>query len=66
MGSDDQANNNIKNNAPDFSKLLSREQREKIKGYKTNIIPYIVPNYSFVKERNVVMAIYKKKNNIKK
>ena len=66
MGSDDQANNNIKNNAPDFSKLLSREQREKIKGYKTNIIPYIVPNYSFVKERNVVMAIYKKENNIKK
>lgn len=66
MGSDDQANNNIKNNAPDFSKLLSREQREKIKGYKTNIIPYIVPNYSFIKERNVVMVIYKKENNIKK
>jgi len=66
MGSDDQANNNIKNTAPDFSKLLSREQREKIKGYKTNIIPYIVPNYSFIKERNVVMVIYKKENNIKK
>ena len=37
MGSDDQANNNIKNNAPDFSKLLSREQREKIKGYRQYI-----------------------------
>jgi hypothetical protein len=46
--------------------LLSREQREKIKGYKTNNIPYIVPNYSFVKERTVVMAIYKKVKNIKK
>jgi hypothetical protein len=66
MGSDDQPKNNIKNTAPNFSKLLSREQREKIKGYKANNIPYIVPNYSFVKERHVVMAIYKKKENSKK
>ena len=66
IGSDDQAKKNIKNTAPNFSKLLSREQREKIKGYKTNNISYIVPNYSFVKERTVVMAIYKKVKNIKK
>ena len=66
IGSDDEVKNNIKISAPDFSKLLSREQREKVKGHKTNNISYIVPNYSYVKERPIVMAIYKKEKNIKK
>ena len=50
----------IKNNAPDFSKILSRDQVEKVKGHKSYEIPLIVPNYSLVRERSLTMTIYKK------
>ena len=53
-----------RNRAVDFKKVISREKVEKVKGYKPNNIPYIIPNYSLVEERNVVMAIYKNKKKL--
>ena len=58
--------NNTKINAPDFNKFLSREQIDKIKEDKLYKIPFIIPNYTLVRERPLVMAIYKKNINIKK
>ena len=52
-------NKNYKN-TPDFSKSLSREQREKPKMKKINAIPFISPNYSLVRERPLIMTVYKK------
>ena len=48
------------NRAPDFRKTISREQREKAKGFKTNAIPFVMPNYSLVRERALTMAVYDK------
>ena len=62
-------NNNIKNNAPDFKKIMSREKFDQIKESKLHKIPFIIPNYTLVRERTLSMAIYKKftknKNNSK-
>ena len=52
--------NSIRNTAPDFKKIMSREQIDKIKNGKFFKIPFIVPNYSLVRERPLAMAIYKK------
>ena len=60
LGSSDQLKSKVKNPAPDFSKIISREQREKVKAYKIENVPFIVPNYSYVRERPIVTAIYKK------
>jgi hypothetical protein len=60
MGSLEQAKDKVKNPAPDFSKIISREQREKVKAYKIENVPFIIPNYSYVRERPIVTAIYKK------
>ena len=60
MGSSEQDKGKIKNPAPDFSKIISREQREKVKAYKIENVPFIIPNYSYVRERPIVTAIYKK------
>ena len=57
---------NIKNSAPDFSKIISREQVEKAKGEQFYQIPFIVPNYSLVRERPLAMTIYKKRKKEKK
>lgn len=46
--------------SPIFDKTISREKVEKIKGIKPNMIPYVLPNYSLVRERNLTMAVYKK------
>ena len=45
---------------PDFQKTLSREQREKPKVIKANNIPFILPNYSLVRERTLTMTLYEK------
>lgn len=52
--------NSIRNTAPDFKKIMSREQIDKIKNGKFFKIPFIVPNFSLVRERPLAMAIYKK------
>ena len=55
------------NNAINFSKTISREEREKVKGVKLYNVPYISPNYDLVRERSISMAVYEKENkNIKK
>ena len=43
---------------PDFSKFSSREK--KIKRHQIENICYICPKYSFVQERSLTMAVYKK------
>ena len=53
-----------RNHAVDFKKVISREKVEKAKGNKTNNIPYMIPNYSLVEERNAVMVVYKKKKKL--
>ena len=55
-----------RNNAINFSKTISREQREKVKGVKLNNVSYISPNYSLVRERSISMAVYEKENPKKK
>ena len=55
--------NNIKKeikNTPDFQKIISREQIEKIKEKKTNVIPFIMPNYNLTRERIITKVIYDK------
>ena len=56
--------NKTKGYAPNFSKFPSREK--KIKTYRIENIPFIFPKYSFVEERSLTMAIYKKERQIKK
>ena len=46
--------------APDFNKIISREQVEKALGAKYNMIPFITPNYSLVTERSLSMVDYDK------
>ena len=60
IGSEEQVNHLLKNSAPDFSKIISRDEREKAKGKKISSISIIKPNYYYVKERPIVMAVYKK------
>ena len=51
----------IKNlKAPDFNKIISREQVEKAFGTKYYMIPFITPNYSLVTERSLSMIDYDK------
>ena len=49
---------------PDFSKYSSREK--KVKKYRVDNLPYVSPKYSFVEERSLTMAVYKKARKIKK
>lgn len=53
-------NNMKENRAPDFKKIISREQVEKTKGERKYKIPFIIPNYSLVREKPLVMTIYRK------
>ena len=60
-------NSNImKNHAPDFNKIMSREKIEQIKENKLHKIPFIIPNYTLVRERTLSMTIYKKLSKNKK
>ena len=44
--------------APDFKKIISREQVEKAFGIKYYKIPFITPNYTLVTERSLSMIDY--------
>ena len=46
--------------APNFDKIISREQVEKARGIKHYMIPFITPNYSLVTERPLTMTDYDK------
>ena len=49
--------------APDFSKNLSRESLDKLKDNKEVCIPYLIPKYTQVRERPIMMVSYSKKKN---
>ena len=54
-------NKNIKKiKAPDFNKIISREQVEKALGPKHYMIPFITPNYNLVTERSLTMTDFDK------
>lgn len=61
-----QQHNKALNAAPDFKSMISREERERVKGYKPFPVPLIKPNYSSVRERSLTMAIYDKPKNHQK
>ena len=46
--------------APDFDKIISREQIEKARDPKFYIIPFISPNYTLVTDRPLTMTDYDK------
>ena len=46
---------------PDFKQMISREDLDKLKDDKAPIVPYLLPNYSSVRERPLMMVIYDKK-----
>ena len=48
---------------PNFSKIPSREK--KFKSYHIENIPFVFPKYSFVQERSLTMAVYKKEKPVK-
>ena len=52
--------------APDFSKSLSRETIEKIANKTLTVIPYLIPSYSQVRERPIMMVSYNKSHKVKK
>ena len=62
MGTEEINYYKIKNTAPDFSKIISREKRQKLNQNKTKTdnIPFFMPNLSFVKENPKVFTLYKK------
>jgi hypothetical protein len=53
-------NKKIKCKAPDFDKIISREQVDKAKDPKFYIIPFITPNYTLVTDRPLTMTDYDK------
>lgn len=50
--------------APDFAKSLSRETNKKIDQPK-KVIPYLIPNYTLVRERPIMMVSYNKRKKFK-
>ena len=58
MQEEDTNNIRSQNKAPNFA--LCQSRKKKIKKYKIENIPFIVPNYTYVKERSLMMAVYKK------
>jgi len=57
--------NILKSSGPvlNFSKIPSREK--KFKRYHIENIPFVFPKYSFVQERSLTMAVYKKEKPVK-
>ena len=48
--------------APDFSKNLSRESLEKLKEGNNYCVPYIIPNYTQIREKPIMLVSYTKKD----
>lgn len=58
----------VKVQAPDFKKVISRDQLDKIYGDKRTIIPFSIPNFKWTRSRPIVLvkydkSIHRKKNN---
>lgn len=50
----------VKIQAPDFKKIISREQLDKIYGDKRTIIPFSIPNFKSTSARPIMMVQYDK------
>jgi hypothetical protein len=50
----------VKVQAPDFKKVISREQLEKVYGDKRTIIPFTIPKYTQTRARTITMVNYDK------
>ena len=49
--------------APDFSRNLSRESLDKLKESRDpTCIPYLIPKYSFIREKPIMLVSYKEKS----
>ena len=46
---------------PDFKKTMSRSKIDRIKNKRENLESNLIPNYSFIQERPIMMVIYDKK-----
>ena len=46
---------------PNFEQMISRERLDKLKDDKIPIVPYLLPNFSSVRGRPIMMVIYNKK-----
>ena len=46
---------------PNFKQMISREALDKLKDDKIPVVPYLLPNFSSVRERNIMMVVYDRK-----
>jgi hypothetical protein len=46
---------------PNFKQMISRETLDKLKDDKIPVVPYLLPNFSSVREREIMMVVYDRK-----
>ena len=46
---------------PNFKQMISRETLDKLKDDKIPVVPYLLPNFSSVRERHIMMVVYDRK-----
>ena len=46
---------------PNFKQMISRETLDKLKDDKIPVVPYLLPNFSEVRERPIMMVVYDRK-----
>ena len=46
---------------PNFKQMISRETLDKLRDDKIPIVPYLLPNFSSVRDRNIMMVVYDRK-----
>ena len=46
---------------PNFKQMISREVLDKLKDDKIPVVPYLLPNFSAVRERPIMMVVYDRK-----
>ena len=47
---------------PNFKQMISRETLDKLKNDKIPVVPYLLPTFSTVRERPIMMVVYDRKN----
>ena len=46
---------------PNFKQMISRETLDKLQDDKIPVVPYLLPNFSSVRERQIMMVVYDRK-----
>ena len=46
---------------PNFKQMISRETLDKLKDDKIPVVPYLLPDFSSVRERSIMMVVYDRK-----